>query len=249
MSLASDSARLVCCIPLLLAAGCNGSTDATPTEMNRAQTAGGKKNTGDAKVSVVINHSPVLQQITSDVGRVTDGVSVALVATAGDPDKDVLTYTWSTACPGVFSRTTGAHVAFTPSGLATDETCEFDVLVADPKGGTAHGALSLSSTQPTVNVAPQMGLAWQSTAIVQAGETVSLHATAVDPEGEVLSWSWTAQAGELGKQTDLVGASDNTWTAPPTPGAYTVTATASDPLGASSTFAFTVDVVVGPTSD
>jgi hypothetical protein len=217
--------------------------------MNRAQTAGGKRNTGDAKVSVTINHSPVLQQITSDVGRVADGVPVALVAKARDLDGDTLTYTWSTACPGVFSRTTGAHVAFTPSGLATDQTCEFDVLVADSRGGAAHGALSLSSTRPTVNVAPQMGLAWQSTASAQAGEAVSLHATAVDPEGEVLSWSWSAQAGELGKQTDLVSASDSTWTAPLTPGAYTVTATASDPLGASSTFAFTLDVVVGPISD
>jgi hypothetical protein len=233
-----------------VAASCDGSTDVSPAEMTRAQTGGGKENTGDVKVAVVINHNPILQQITSDMGRVTDGVSVAFAAKASDPDGDTLTFRWSTACSGAFSCTTGAHVTFTPSSLSTDETCEFDVWVADPKGGTAYGSLSLSSAQPVLNVAPQMGLAWQSTAVALAGETVSLHATAVDPEGEALLWIWTAQAGELGEQKDLVDGSDMTWTAPlAAGGAYTVTAMASDPLGAGSTSVFTIDVVVGQTSD
>jgi len=70
-----------------------------------------------------------------------------------------------------------------------------------------------------------------------------LHATATDPDGEVITWTWTASDGTLSNQVDQAGASDVDWQAPARLGeTCTITATATDPEGASVSLVFTVQV-------
>jgi hypothetical protein len=94
-----------------------------------------------------------------------------------------------------------------------------------------------------INVAPAMGVVYLSTDAADAAEVVLLHASATDPEGQPLTWTWKASDGTFADQNDQAGSSEVNWTAPPTPGVRcTITATATDPGGASASYVFTVQV-------
>ena len=88
-----------------------------------------------------------------------------------------------------------------------------------------------------------MGVVYQSTNAADVTEVVLLHASATDPEGQPLTWTWKASDGAFSDQNDQAGSSEVNWTAPASPGIHcTITATATDPGGASASYAFTVQV-------
>jgi hypothetical protein len=127
--------------------------------------------------------------------------------------------------------------------LSADTDCAFQVIVRDGHGGTAKGTLVLSSSVPVINVAPTMDLVYQSADVADVAEVVPLRASATDPEGQSLTWIWKASAGEFSDQNDQAGSSEVNWTAPASPGVRcTITATATDPGGASASYVFTVQV-------
>jgi hypothetical protein len=115
--------------------------------------------------------------------------------------------------------------------------------VNDGRGGTTTGTLVLSAAVPVINVAPTMGIVYQSTDAADVSQVVLLHASATDPEGQPLTWTWKSSDGVLSDQVDQAGISDVNWTAPATPGVRcTITATAADPVGAILSWVFTVQV-------
>jgi len=134
-------------------------------------------------------------------------------------------------------------VTFTAGSLPAGVACAFAVEVSDGHGGVGKGTVSLSSALPKIDIAPRMGVVYQSADVAPPGQVVLLRATATDPEGEAITWTWTASNGTLSNQLDQAGASDVRWQAPASPGeTYTITATATDPEGASASFKFTVKV-------
>ena len=233
---------------LIVASGCDGATTSNPApaEMSGAQISSDDPNQANAKVDLIFNASPRVTSMTSSVGRVDYNSPITLQAIASDPDGDALGFVWKSSCPGAFDRTDLAQVTFTvemlPVGVAT---CSFEVDVNDGRGGTAKGTLSLSAALPKIDVAPAIGIVDQSTDLADAEEVVSLYATASDPEGEAITWTWTASDGTLLDQADQEGTSEVHWKAPPRPGARcTITVTATDPEGASTSFDFAVRVVL-----
>ena len=203
-------------------------------------------NEGHAKVEVVFNNAPKVDAMTSSAGRVSSGAAVTLKVAASDVDGDALTFAWTSNCPGAFDRSDMDAVTFTCGTLSSGMVCAFAVVVSDGHGGAGKGSLVLSSVAPVINVAPAMGIVYQTTNAANAAEVVLLHASASDPEGQSLTWTWKASDGVLSEQKDEAGVSDVHWMAPTIAGAHcTVTATATDPAGASASYVFDVQVVGG----
>lgn len=197
---------------------------------------------GNATVVMVVNAPPQVDAMVSSTGHVASSAPVSLQVTASDPDHDQLSFSWTSTCPGTFDRTDRDQVTFITGTLAAGADCHFQVSVSDGRGGNAKGTLVLSSAVPVINVAPAMGIVWQSTDTADVGETVLLHASASDPEGQPLTWIWTASNGALFDQDDQAESSDIRWTAPADPVHCTITATATDLGGASASWVFHVQV-------
>lgn len=241
------SSRFVVGNLLLIAAlGCDGSgaSDPAPAETSRSQVSSNDPNQAMATVALVFNAAPKVSSISSSVGRVDSDVPIVLQAFASDADGDTLSYVWKSSCPGAFDRIDLALVSFTAGTLpAGVEACAFEVDVNDGRGGEAKGTLSISALMPKINVAPSIGMVAQSTDLANAEEVVYLHVTGSDPEGEPIQWTWSASDGTLSDQADQDGTSDVHWKAPSLPGAHcTITATATDPEGGSTSFEFEVRI-------
>ena len=234
--------------PLVAATlGCEGqpSTESptSPATSTEPLAAAAVTNEGNAQVEIVVNAPPRVDAMTSSTGNVASNSPLTLRVTASDPDHDPLAFAWTSTCPGTFDRADRAQVTFITGTLAAGADCTFQISVNDGRGGTATGALVLSAAVPVIDVAPTMGIVYQSTDAADVSQVVLLHASATDPEGQALTWTWKASEGAFSDQVDQLGFSDVRWTAPTTPGVRcSITATATDPGGASSSWVFTVHV-------
>ena len=227
--------------------GCEGqpSTESptSPALSGQPLSAANVPDQGKATVEIVVNAPPRVDAMTSSTGNVASNSPLTLQVTASDPDHDPMGFAWTSTCPGTFDRADRVQVTFITGTLATGADCTFQVSVNDGHGGTATGRLVLSAAVPAINIAPIMGIVYQSTDAADVSQVVLLHASDTDPEGQSLTWTWKASAGAFSDQTDQAGSSDVKWTAPATPGVRcTITATATDPGGARSSWVFAVQV-------
>jgi hypothetical protein len=232
---------------LVVTVGCEGqrSTESptAPTLSAEPLSADGPEQ-GKAKVEIVVNAAPRVDAMTSSTGHVASNCPVTLQVTASDPDHDPLSFAWTSTCPGAFDRADRDQVTFVVGTLAGDKECAFQVIASDGHGGTAKGTLVLSTAVPVINVAPTMGVVYQTTDAADVAEVVLLHASATDPEGQALTWTWKASAGAFSDENDQAGFSEVNWTAPASSGVRcTITATATDPGGASASYVFAVQIV------
>jgi hypothetical protein len=246
--------RRVLLVPLFVASFACDAQSESPTSESPATSALTRRAVSDpssasrahgrAQVEVVFNAAPRVDSLVSSSGRVSSGAPVTLQVTASDPDGDVLGFSWTSSCPGTFDHLDKDQVTFVCGRLATGMNCTFEVAVSDGHGGAGKGRLILSSAMPVINVAPALGIVYQTANAADPGEVVLLHASATDPEGAPLVWTWKASDGALLEQKDQTGSSDIHWTAPSKPGAdCTITATATDLAGASTSYVFKVRVV------
>jgi hypothetical protein len=80
--------------------------------------------------------------------------------------------------------------------------------------------------QPPPNRAPTIAVACEP-CIVDVGQTARITAAAIDPDGDVLVYHWTAPAGTLADPNQA----QTTWTAPLEEGSVAITAVADDGRG------------------
>jgi hypothetical protein len=202
----------------------------------------GARAVGSARVVVTINSSPKVTSMSASPAAVGDA-PIVLSAGARDADGDSLSYLWSSTCAGTFDRPSANPTTFRAATVAPGQ-CNFSVEVSDGRGGKGSGVVVLSSARPAINVAPQMGITYQGSDQVSPGGSVLLHAEAIDPEGQPLRWTWTASAGTVSNQVDGIDGSGATFIAPEASGVVsTITVTATDVVGARSSFAFRVCTV------
>jgi hypothetical protein len=150
-------------------------------------------NTSVDSVSILVNRNN--DAPTVDAGPtqfVEEGDAVALAATATDPEGAALTYFWSQVSgPSVdLTGMDSASPSFTaPEGLA-NTTLVFQVIVSDGENQTVDTVtveVARDDDAPSVNAGLDR--------TVNEGASVALSATATDPEGVGLTYTWTQLAG------------------------------------------------------
>jgi predicted phosphodiesterase len=207
-----------------------------------------KNGTGQAAVTVSTNTWPVVTNLVAAPGYVALGQPVSLTVVASDADGDPLTYAWTSTCAsGTFSAATSAATTFMLPTTATDTSCEFDVAVSDGRGGSTAGHTILPVGAPAASSPPVFTASVQSAAFVNGGAAVTFSVTAADPQSSALTFTWLAVSGALSGQTNSANSSQITWAAPTTHSLnYTVSAVATDALGLSTQFNFTITACAVP---
>jgi Ca2+-binding RTX toxin-like protein len=196
-----------------------------------------------------VNHAP-----TADAGQpicVSEGTSIALAASASDPDAEGLMYEWSVqGSLGSFADPYVLQGVFVAPMI---DACDgVDIIakltVTDPCGAVACDTVLIHvqdvNTAPRVDLGPDFA--------VDEGTVIQLTPAVADAEDDMLRYYWTATGGML----DNPGASCPTFTVPMTDSCtgepLVITLTVTDPCGLSSSDSVTVyvnDVNAGPTVD
>ncbi len=179
------------------------------------------------------NHAPTAT-VQPSTFSITQGESVNLRCIGSDPDNDPLTYSWSV--DGQRLAAAGPEISFGSEGRQPGNytvTCT----VSD---GEATGSASATGTvrerikpnqPPTVECLT-------TTVDVASGGTVELRARASDPDGDKLSYTWSATGGSVSG----TGETATFNAAGVKAGSYIVTVTVDDGRGGKASCSMTVNV-------
>src|SRR5580704_4057636 len=185
-----------------------------------------------------VNHPPVAA-CTASPTSVFAGSSdtVAIHVNASDPDNDPLTYSY-TATGGTVDGS-GPDARWNAGG-ATPGSYTVTVQVNDGKGGTASCATDIK-VDPRPNRPPTASLSVERSPILP-GEHTGITCTGADPDGDPLTYSYTASGG----QVTGTGANATFDATGLQPGTYTVKCTVSDGRGGTGDASGTVEVKEAP---
>jgi hypothetical protein len=180
------------------------------------------------------NHPPVAA-CSAAQPSVYEGATdpVAIHVNASDADNDPLTYSY-TATGGTVDGT-GPDVRWNPSGLAIGNYT-VNAKVDDGHGGNASCAADIAVAKRP-NQPPVISCAPERNPII-AGERVKIVSTASDPDGDPLTYGYTATGGQIsgnGPSAEF----DSTGLAA---GNYSITCTADDGRGGRTSAPTAVDV-------
>ena len=163
--------------------------------------------------------------------------TVAVHVNASDPDNDPMTFSY-TASGGTVEGT-GPDARFNTSGLA-EGSYTVTAKVDDGKGGTATCAADVTVAKKP-NQPPTISCATDHSPIM-AGERTGITATASDPDGDPLTYSYSATSGQV-TGDGAKATFDSTGLAA---GSYTVKCSVSDGRGGTADASTNVDVQQPP---
>jgi hypothetical protein len=184
------------------------------------------------------NHPPVAACSASPASVFAGSSdSVTVHVNASDPDNDQLTYSYTTTGGSVDGS--GPDGRWTPGGAAVG-TYTVNAKVDDGKGGTATCSADIA-VQPKPNQPPTISCSTDRSPILP-GERTGITSVASDPDGDPLTYSYSATGGTISGSGPKVEF-DSTGLAP---GSYTVRCTANDGKGGTADASTTVDVQQPP---
>jgi len=190
----------------------------------------GNQDAGD--IVLIVNQPPTITSLVSDVDGnwVKPSGSLRIECRAEGQDGGKLTYAWE-ASGGHIS---GRGPAITWTAPKTVGGYRITVVVTDSEGGESKSSLNIAaalsrpSRPPIIDnliVTPKEPNYMKGEKIYQ-GKSCELKCLASDPDGDILSYNWSANGGQLSGEGPVV-----VWTAPSNPGDVTVTVTVSDGTG------------------
>ena len=177
------------------------------------------------------NNDPTISSLQAEEDPVTPSGSREVECVASDPDGDSLTYTWS-ATAGTFSGTGPITTWMAPD---IPGTYAITVKVTDGRGGEATMQLTVDVL---VNHPPVIESLTAEPSPVKQGKTSTIECVASDPDGDELSYLWSAARGNISGQGSAV-----TWTAPNTCGSYVITVTVADSRGGEASEELEIKVI------
>ena len=185
-----------------------------------------------------VNHPPVAACTVNPTSLFAGSNDTAAIhVNASDPDGDPLTYSY-TATGGSVDGT-GPDVRWNSSGVAVG-TYTVTAAVSDGKGGTASCATDIK-VEERPNRPPTATLSVERSPI-QPGEHTGIICTGSDPDGDPLTYSYSASGGQISgtgsnAQFDATGVQ---------PGTYTVKCTVNDGRGGTADATGNVEVTEPP---
>ena len=199
---------------------------------------------GQEDGQAVFNRWPSLTELAAQPEpEVSEGTPVSLQAVSVDEDGDALELEWKSSCEGTFDDAAAARASFTPTALPAEtcNNCKLTLVVRDGFGGEREGTVELCVVR---KLPPVIVTTSQSSPGALAGDLVRLLATAEDPQGQPLTFTWTANTGLLGPPAKTGGTGEVDWTALsclPAGVVPTVQLTVTNASGLSDSHTFTVE--------
>jgi predicted secreted protein len=189
--------------------------------------------------TMLANHQPAIVSLEANPEKVEPSRTCQIVCNATDSDDDELSYGWS-ADGGAISGE-GAAVTWTAPGAVG--SYNVTVIVSDSRGGTATDYVSITVRRNNV---PTINNLSASPAWAQPSGSLNLTCDATDPDGDELSYEWTASGGNFSGTGPAVS-----WAAPQEVGVYNITVVVRDGHGTSATriLGITVATEQPPTID
>jgi hypothetical protein len=180
--------------------------------------------------TMLANHRPVITSLEAEPEKVTPSGSCQIICTASDHDGDELSYAWSASGGGITGEGT------TVSWTAPDSAGSYIVTatVNDGRGGvvTKQTIITVRANKP-----PTINSVTPNTDWTNPSGSVQVTCTASDPDGDELSYEWTATGGYISGTGVVVE-----WTAPEASGEYVVTVVVTDDYGGSAISGVDIDV-------
>ena len=127
----------------------------------------------------------------------------------------------------------------TVSAIINSRISNVDSLQSDDTNGARAIYGGSSTPSPSANRSPTVTATCNPSCTVQTGQTTTLVATASDPDGDSLSYQWTAPLGSFSSSTIAT----TVYTATAQTGTVTATITVQDGRGGSATATVTLQVV------
>jgi len=183
--------------------------------------------------TMLANHLPVITSLEAEPERVLPSASTQIVCTASDADGDELSYNWS----AIGGEINGEGATVTWKAPNSVGLYDITVNVTDGRGGEAMKTVTVEVRH---NKPPEIkSLTADADWTLRSG-SLNITCDATDPDGDELSYKWTASGGNISDTGPEV-----TWTAPNEVGTYNITVVVIDGHGRSDTEKLCTSVVTG----
>jgi hypothetical protein len=183
--------------------------------------------------TMLANHRPAITGLEAEPERVIPSGNCQIACNASDRDGDELSYNWSASGGEINGE--GATVTWTAPHSAG--SYNVTVTVTDGRGGevTNQVTITVRSNKP-----PQINSLIADAVWTLPSGSLQVACTASDPDGDELSYEWTATAGDISG----IGAAVN-WIAPEEVGTYNVTVMVKDGYAGEDAKSVTFSVATG----
>ncbi len=168
---------------------------------------------------------PRIKALESKSYLLEKGSSTIIYCTAKDLDSDSLTYQWS-GDQGTVGTGNTQVIWTAPPSLGKNV---IKVVVKDLEGN-ADSATILIEVVDVINKAPIIESLATSKRYAALSENLSVNCLANDPNGDMLGYKWTSDAGTISGSGSAIG-----WMAPSVQGIYTISVTVDDGRGLATT--------------
>lgn len=176
------------------------------------------------------NQPPVIKSLSFSLKSVEPERRGTVTCEAVDPDGDPLTYEWWAE----LGRIEGEGNAVTYVAPPYVGEYEVKVHVRDNRYGNAVESIMVTVAE---NEPPEIDIVRADPDIVITNYGSTITCTADDPDGDPLTYTWSADGGTLSGEGDTVA-----WMAPGRAGYFTITVTVDDGRGGFDTSDVTVQV-------
>ncbi len=173
--------------------------------------------------TMLANHRPIIIGLEADPEKVVPLGSCQVVCTASDADDDELSYNWSASDGEI--KGVGANVTWTAP--RSEGSHNVTVIVTDGRGGEVMHYVVI---EVRANESPAIADLIADADWTLPSGNLQVTCTASDPDGDELSYEWTADGGAISGTGAVVN-----WTAPQEVGVYRITVVVKDGHGEQNT--------------